>query len=159
MQVQTLWESDSISPRYPRKLQIANFWRHFWPLCKTAPKIIVPDQGDFFGVGSPEDTRRRSISTALPNSSTIKRCDKKKKKRFLYIKQVIKQWQQVALLRCPARFGEFRSDCSTSYWNRMCTQTLSRRPAFLFSDRFSDKLRSLLYFSYHCIAHIFEQKM
>ena len=40
--------------------------------------IVVPDQGEnWVGVGCPEDTWRRSISAALPNSSPIKRYDKK----------------------------------------------------------------------------------
>ena len=29
MQVQTFWEPDSIPPRYPTKLKITNFRRHF----------------------------------------------------------------------------------------------------------------------------------
>ena len=65
------------------------------------------------GADHPEDTKRRSISVSLPNSSPIKKHDKKK--RFLHIKQVV--MKAVALLRCPAQFCEIRSEILTSYLN------------------------------------------
>ena len=54
--------------------------------CVTAPKIVVPDKGEKIGVDSLEDTRRRSISVALPNASPITRYGQK---WLLYIKQVV----------------------------------------------------------------------
>ena len=120
MQVQTVWESDSNSPRCPRKLKITIFWRHFlayksvWQLQKSSFPIKVE-----FGVDSPEDTinRRRSISVALPNSWPTTRYDQK---RFLYTRYTLNKqwWEQVESLRCPAQFCEFRSEIFNSSFNR-----------------------------------------
>ena len=51
-------QSDSISPRYPRKLEITIFWRHFWPKIATTG-MTAPKKSSFpikgkFGVDSPE---------------------------------------------------------------------------------------------------------
>ena len=77
MQVQTFREPDSTSPRYPRKPKSTKF-------CDIlAKKSVWQLQNSLFsiksssGVDSPEDTRRRSISVALPNSSPVKRYDQK----------------------------------------------------------------------------------
>ena len=78
MQALTVWESDTISPTYPRKLKITIFWRHFWPkICMTAKKMLVPNQGENCGRQSWKHKRRGSISVAVPNSSPVKRCDHK----------------------------------------------------------------------------------
>ena len=96
MQVQTVWESDSLSSWNPRKLEITKFWRDLFApnspgfslesqkrkkifLWSTHRSLSIwqlqnssfPDQGENWC--SPEDTRRRSILVALPNSSPIKR--------------------------------------------------------------------------------------
>ena len=46
-EVQTVWESDSNSPRRPRKLKITIFWRIFGvQICTTAPQVVVPGRGE-----------------------------------------------------------------------------------------------------------------
>ena len=85
MQVQTFRDSVAISPRYPSNSKVTifpdNVGKSVWQLHNHRSR------SRWNLVYSPEDTKRRSISVALPNSLPIKRYDKKKK-TVLYIKQV-----------------------------------------------------------------------
>ena len=119
LQVQTVWEYDSISPRYSRKLKHTNFWRRFVPKVRTtAPKIV----GIWCKVLKTQT--KRSISVALPNSSPIKRHMTKNGSCTLN-----KQWwEQVTLLRGPAQFWE------VSIWKKYIVWTAyaHKRKACLF---------------------------
>ena len=84
MQVRTVWEFDyaQISPSYPTKLKITIFWRRFRPkICMTAPKIVVPDQGENWCRQSWRRKETTDISCTAQFVTT--------KKLFLYIKPVV----------------------------------------------------------------------
>ena len=54
-------------------------------------------------------------------------------------------WEQVALLRCPAQFGEFRSEF-LNFQPRIRTPCANKFNACFFISYFSEKLWPLLYF-------------
>jgi len=113
MQVQTAWESNSNSPRYPRKLKFTNFWRHFGlQICRSAPKIVVPDQGENWCRQSWRHKETIDISCA-PQFVHLSR--DMAKTRSLYIKQLV--MRTMVLLRCPAQFCEVRSEFFSSSLN------------------------------------------
>ena len=69
MRVQSVWESDSVSPRYPRNTrdirETHKLYFVFGPKnLHDSNKIVVLEQGEndrLFSVNIPEDTRRRSV--------------------------------------------------------------------------------------------------
>ena len=77
-------------------------------------------------VYSPEDTRRRSISVALPNPSPIKRYEQKTVALCTLHEY---WWKQGALLRYPAQFCEYRSEILLSYL-KLCKETETLPPFF-----------------------------
>ena len=79
-----------------QKTQNDHFWRHFSSkICTTAPKIVFPIKVKK-RADSPEDTRRRSISVALPSSPLNEEIPPKP--GSLYIKQAVMRTSGIAAM-------------------------------------------------------------
>ena len=140
MQVQPFWESESISARYPRKFRCTYLWHK---IRMTAPEMVVPDQG--FGVDSTEDTRRVSISVALPNSSPIRNMNKK---RFQHIKHIMTATSGVTAM--PSQFREFQSELFPRIWTAWARKRKSRFLVYFFKTSYE---RSCIVLD-RCVGHV-----
>ena len=152
MQAQADRDSDSISPKYPRKNSKLPIFgdivslKYVWQLQKSSFPIKVA-----IGVDSPEGTRRRSISVALPNSSHIKIWPK-------YGSDTLNKWrcEQVALLRCPANFCEF---LIVLFYLEPHMHTNGKPTIICFLHFFRQVMVAVVFFSDRCVGHLSRQQL
>ena len=103
-----------------------------------------------FVVDSRKHKRRRSVSVALPNSSPVKRYDKKKKKRFLHMEQVAMRAGGVTAM--PRSFWRI---WVIIFLPRGCSHVhVSGKPASYFFVAFQTSCGRFCIFSDRCIGHI-----
>ena len=149
MQVRTVWESDTFSSRYPRKLKIINFWRHFWPeICKTAKKIVVPNQGENW---CRQSWRHKETIDISCTAQFVTHQDMTTK-RFLYIKQVVGRTSSITAMP--------RSILLVLIWifNLVFGQHTQTDTKLAFSFFFQTSYGRFCIFSDRCIGRISRKK-